>query len=91
MAIYRKAAKRDKNESEIVTALRSAGASVFICSGVGLPDLVVGFRGTTHLLEVKSTKGKLTVDQVDSHSAWQGSPIHIVRNVEQALISIGAI
>jgi hypothetical protein len=45
------AARVDKNQSEIVSALRAAGAFVWI---IGLPvDLLVGFDGQTYLVEVK--------------------------------------
>ena len=44
----------DDNQNDIVTALRKAGATVRIISqGEGIPDLLVGFRGETMLMEVK--------------------------------------
>lgn len=51
----RRAARRDTNEGPIVEALRAAGASVTI---IGEPvDLIVGYLGTTTLMEVKKPKG----------------------------------
>ena len=43
----RRAAKVDRNQPEIVDALRKCGAFVKDCSGVGagFPDLIVCFRG----------------------------------------------
>lgn len=53
----RRAARRDGNEPEIVAALRAAGASVSALNGDGIPDLLVGYRGETFLLEVKLPVG----------------------------------
>lgn len=60
MSPPRRAAARDSNEPDIATALEAVGASVTRLSQKGLPDLLVGWRGTTHLLEVKhlSATGK---------------------------------
>lgn len=84
MSINRKAAKRDKNEKEIIEVLRLHGASVFQLSGKGVPDLLVSYRGKNYLLEVKSGKGKLTPDQEQFHLDWQGE-IHIVRSADEAV------
>lgn len=84
-------AKTDKNQSEIVNALRKVGASV-ICLhtvGNGCPDLLVGFRGETFLIEVKTTKGKLTSHQKTVISIWDGRPISVVRTIDDALNAIG--
>jgi small-conductance mechanosensitive channel len=60
----RRAARVDANQEQIVSALRAAGAYVWI---IGLPvDLLVGFRGHTFLVEIKSTsKKRLTGLQAD--------------------------
>jgi hypothetical protein len=47
------ARQRDLNEREIVEALEAAGASVQRMDGKGVPDLLVGFRGETWLIEIK--------------------------------------
>jgi len=41
MSLNRRDAKRDENEKEIVSALRSEGYAVFRLSGPGIPDLLV--------------------------------------------------
>jgi Holliday junction resolvase len=49
--------QRDKAEKAIVEALRAAGASVHLLDDdrrSGLPDLLVGYKGRTMLLEVKN-------------------------------------
>jgi hypothetical protein len=48
---------RDKAEAPIVAALRAAGASVELLDSDrkrGIPDLLVGFKGRTLLVEVKN-------------------------------------
>lgn len=47
------ARQRDANEPAIVRALQAVGASVSKQNEKGAPDLLVGFRGETFLLEVK--------------------------------------
>lgn len=87
----RRAARVDKNQGEIVTALRAVGATVapMHTAGAGFPDLVVGYRGVTYLLEVKGPRGRLTKDQVSWHEEWRGH-VAIVRTVEEAWQAIGA-
>lgn len=92
----RTAAKVDANQPEIVAALRRVGATVqpLHAVGRGCPDLCVGWRGATFLLEVKDgakapSKRKLTDDQVDWHDGWKGQ-VAVVCSVEEALAAIGA-
>lgn len=84
MGLNRRAAKRDSNEPGIIEALRAAGASVEQLSKKGIPDLLVGFDGTTFLMEVKSGKGKLTEDEATWIQEWRGT-VHIVRTIQEAL------
>jgi Holliday junction resolvase len=90
MSLKRRAAKRDLNEREVIDALKAVGATVVQISETGAPDLLVGFRGQTHLLECKGMKGKLTDDQIRWHKAWEGRQVSVVRTVEEALQLIGA-
>lgn len=92
----RRAAKVDDNQPDIVKALRSVGASVTSLAAVGdgVPDLLVGYRRETHLLEVKDgakakSAQRLTEAQVDWHATWTGRPAVIVRTVDEALAAIG--
>lgn len=57
--------------------------------GGGFPDLVVGFRGRTYLLEVKRAKGKLRASQVAFRDSWRGGPLVVVRTAAEALRAIG--
>ena len=87
----RRAAKIDRNQPEIVRALRQAGASVLCLHGVGqgCPDLLVGTRDRTFFLEVKDnlqppSKQKLTPDEAEWHYSWRGE-VYVVKTVAEAL------
>ena len=86
----RYAARVDANQDQIVSALRAAGAYVWI---IGLPvDLLVGFRGHTFLVEIKSTsKKRLTGLQADFFENWSGSTLSRVDSPEAALRMIGVV
>lgn len=92
----RRAAKVDRNQPEIVAALRRVGADVFSLAAVGngIPDLLVGFRDQTVLMEVKDgtkppSARQLTDDQIEWHAAWRGGRCVVVANVPEALAAIG--
>lgn len=83
--------RRDANEAEIVAAMRRCGASVVRMSIPGAPDLLVGFRGNTFLVEVKAPKGKLTGPQEHWIMQWRGGDVHVVRTIDDALRLLGVI
>ena len=86
----RRAARVDANQSAIVAAMRSAGASVW---PVGLPvDLLVGIGGVTVLVECKTLTGKrapkpasYTPLQAEFMAAWKGGPVATVTDIAGAL------
>ena len=80
----RYAARVDANQIQIVSALRSAGAYVWI---IGLPvDLLVGYKGHTFLVEIKTdSKKRLTKLQADFFENWSGSTLCRIDNPEAAL------
>lgn len=89
-----RAKRTDANQSAIIAVLRQVGATVVDLSAVGkgCPDLLVGHRGVTYLLEVKNVKGRnrLTPDQDVFYAWWRGAPVTIVRTADEALQAIGA-
>lgn len=92
----RRAARIDANQPAIVKALRAIGCSVTETSGVGggFPDLAVGFRKRTTLLEVKDgskppSARELTPDQVLWHISWRGQ-VAVVTSVEEAIAAVSA-
>lgn len=93
----RRAAKVDANQSEIVAALRAVGATVqpLHSVGKGCPDLAVGYRGQTFLIEVKDgdkfpSERRLTPDQLEWHGGWKGH-VAVAETVKEALTIIGAL
>lgn len=91
MSLYRRAARKDDNHKAIVTALQGAGAFVESISGTGVPDLLVGFRGQTWLLELKRPGEFINANQALWLYEWKGKPVTVVRSPEEALKAIGAI
>ena len=95
----RRAPRVDGNQAAIVRALRAAGCSVTLLHGVGdgCPDLLVGARGRTVLLEVKRSEAA-AASHVDSgprqarwRSCWRGGPILVVWSPETALAAVGVV
>ena len=84
-------AKRvDANQDQIVSALRAAGAYVWI---IGLPvDLLVGYKNHTFLVEVKDgPKKRLTALQDDFFKNWTGGTLARIDGPEAALRMIGVL
>lgn len=82
------AKKTDKNQQEIMDALRKHGAFVVDMSktGKGFPDLVVAYENTTILMEVKSSpKALYTKEQLKFIANWIGGPLVRANDVESAL------
>jgi hypothetical protein len=48
------ARRKDTSHPHVVSALEAVGASVQVLDGKDIPDLLVGYRGQTDLLELKS-------------------------------------
>ena len=81
----------DANQNQIVDALRKAGAVVRIISqGDGIPDLLVGYRGYTILMEVKDgekvpSARKLTEAEQKFFDDWRGGMLVVINSVEEAI------
>lgn len=91
------AKKVDSNHSQIVAGLRAIGATVRSTAmvGQGFPDVAVGFKGRTVLLEIKdgeksASRRKLTLAEEAFHDGWRGAAA-IVTSLDDALAAIGAI
>ena len=89
----RRAPNLDGTHGEIVEALLSVtGVTVHNLAGVGCgcPDLLVGARGVTHLVEVKNGKKPpshrgFTPDQRRWIGRWRGSPVVVLIDAGKAL------
>lgn len=103
--MFFKAAQRDKAEPDIIDALRKVGATVWQVSGKDIPDLLVGYKGQTFLLEVKTRgleytdkrngrtykrDGALRDGQKEFFASWTGGPAREVFTPEEALMAVGA-
>lgn len=79
-----RARKIDNNHTEIVDLLTQSHCSVTSLASVGrgCPDLLIGYRGKTHLAEVKSGNGALRDSQKEFINLWRGSPVIVVRTFE---------
>jgi hypothetical protein len=93
-----RAAKIDANQEAVVTALRTAGATVqsLASVGKGVPDLLVGYKGQTLLMEIKDgfkapSARLLTEDQLRWHGNWKGGALAVVDSPDAALRMIGVI
>lgn len=87
----KRAPRLDGNHAEIVQALRSAGIAVksLAAVGGGLPDLLVAFRETTCLLEVKDgskppSERALTAAEAEFFATWPGK-VFVVTSAEEAV------
>ena len=80
----------DANQQQVVSALRAAGAYVYI---IGLPvDLLVGYQEKMYLVEVKDGPKKgLTRLQQDFFGNWCGGGLHRINDAEEALRMIGVL
>ncbi len=80
--------KVDKNQKDVVKALRDYGASVFLLHtvGGGIPDLMVCYADQTILIEVKDgADKKLTPQQITLFANWMGGPLHRVNSVQESI------
>lgn len=84
----RRAARVDANQEQVVSALRAAGARVWV---IGLPvDLLIGHAGRLMLMEVKDgskppSARKKTALQERFFAEWADMPISLVDGPEAAL------
>lgn len=81
----------DRNQNEIVSALRKLGFSVAITSmlGKGFPDIVVGKNGKNYLFELKDnektpSQKKLTPDEEKFFASWRGQ-VNKVETIDEIL------
>ena len=89
MRIY---ARTDSNQQQIIDELRAIGVSVRPTHqvGSGFPDLVVGFRGVTLLVEVKTPTGRLTPEQIFFFDDWRGAAM-VAETAEDVLHELEAL
>ena len=82
------AKRTDKNQQEIMDAMRKMGASVTDLSkvGKGCPDLLVGINQKTALVEIKSSsKAKYTIHQEKWLETWKGGTVARIDSIDSAI------
>lgn len=90
----RRAARTDATQTQIVSALRAAGASVSL---IKWPvDAIIGFRGLTLLAEFKNPESRYgkkgaNENQKSFMSEWLGGPVVLIDGPEAALRALGVI
>jgi hypothetical protein len=82
------AKRTDKNQQLLMDTFRSLGATVHDLSkcGNGIPDLLIGYKNHTCLVEIKSSdKAPYTKHQKDFLATWKGGMIARIDNVDCAI------
>ena len=86
MTIYKK--RVDENQKQIVHTFIALGSSVLNLStvGRGCPDLLIGYRGKSVLVEIKrDSKATYTEPQIKFMQEWRGGPISRIDSVDAAI------
>jgi hypothetical protein len=87
----RTVARVDANQAQIVAAMRAVGAYVLHLHQLkNCCDLLVGYRGRTHLMEIKDpaqpfSARQLTPGEAKFREEWRGTPYHVVETADQAI------
>jgi Holliday junction resolvase len=86
MTYYKK--RVDENQKTLVHTFIALGASVLNLStvGRGCPDLLIGYRGKSVLVEIKSSeKATYTEPQVKFMQTWRGGAVSRIDSVDAAI------
>ena len=86
MTHYKK--RVDENQKQLVHTFIALGASVLNLStvGRGCPDLLIGYRGKSVLVEIKSgSKATFTEPQVKFMQEWRGGTVSRIDSVDAAI------
>ena len=86
MTYYKK--RVDENQKQIVHTFIALGASVLNLStvGRGCPDLLIGYRGKSVLVEIKrDSKATFTEPQVKFMQEWRGGAVSRIDSVDAAI------
>lgn len=84
---FRRAARIDSNQTEIVNQLRQVGAKVLHLHQLkNCCDLLVGYKGKIALFELKTNaKKKLTEGEDKFKNEWYGYPVYTATNIDEIL------
>ena len=78
--------KPDANRKAIVDFWQAHGATWLDVQSPkkGAPDGILGYRGVSELVELKTAKGRLSDAQATLHAWWRGRPVRVVRTLADA-------
>lgn len=77
--------RTDKNQAEIVDALRKVGVQVIITNfGQDFPDLLCGYLGEWRLVEVKQPNGSLDRGQLEFIANARGV-VQVITTIDEAM------
>jgi len=86
MTYYKK--RVDENQKQLVHTFIALGASVLNLStvGRGCPDLLIGYRGKSVLVEIKKdSKASYTDPQIKFMQEWRGGAVSRIDSVDAAI------
>lgn len=86
MTYYKK--RVDDNQKQLVHTFIALGASVLNLStvGRGCPDLLIGYKGKSVLVEIKrNSKATFTDPQVKFMQDWRGGAVSRIDSVDAAI------
>jgi rhamnose utilization protein RhaD (predicted bifunctional aldolase and dehydrogenase) len=86
MTYYKK--RVDENQKQIIYTFIALGATVLNLSrvGEGCPDLLIGFKNKSVLVEIKKdSKAMFTEPQVKFMQNWRGGPVSRIDSVDAAI------
>ena len=86
MTHYKK--RVDENQNTIKHTLIALGCSVLDLStvGRGCPDLLIGYKGNSVLVEIKSSaKATFTEPQIKFMQEWRGGTVSRIDSVDAAI------
>jgi Holliday junction resolvase len=78
----------DENQSQLINTFIALGASVLNLSrvGEGCPDLLIGYKNKSVLVEVKTNERKpFTESQVKFMQNWRGGAVSRIDSVDAAI------
>jgi hypothetical protein len=88
----RRAAKVDKNQKEIVTALKAAGAGIIYTYQLkNAFDILVVHQGKTYIVEIKQPGKKLTEGETKCRDLVESKGVKywIITSIEEAFEMLG--
>lgn len=88
----RRTHRQDLSQKKMVESLRRVPhLTVALTTGVGFgfPDAIIGYKGHTYMVEIKSPGGDLRASQILWLAKWRGAPVILAETAEDVLRAMG--